>query len=473
MATEFGNQVGYGSIGSYYQAVIGYVVSYPDGQTGRVQWSLYVRVTGSLVDSNNSANASGDLKNQSYGSHNYNLPPGGDDVYYAAGTTDFQRVFDATTTVEQEFWIQDLADAVGGGARSTASLSIELDARDPEVPDAPAEPTVTSIQQDRATVNMVLPPANGAPITDTGFWIYDAASGGNVVSTDGVVNTQTSAVLTGLAASTNYWAEVKAKNSVGWSAASPRKAFTSAALTVPDAPNAPGVVVNAPNDVDVSWNTPNANGSTISGYQVQISTDSMFGTLVVNENVAASPLNVTSLLASTSYWARVRANSDQGYSAWSATTPFDTGVAVPDAPTGLDADPIYATEATIDFVPGADNGAVVTGYQMQIRTTGTLGTMVLGLDALGDNLVYDVESLEVPRDVDGLTPGTRYYVTVRTNSNQGYSLWSSVLQFDTYGGLWIKVAGEWKPATLHIKVAGEWKPAELFLKAASVWEKVL
>ncbi|NMC35009.1 MAG: fibronectin type III domain-containing protein [Veillonellaceae bacterium] len=84
---------------------------------------------------------------------------------------------------------------------------------------------------------MSLPADNGAAITDTGFWVYNAASGGSVVWSDGNPSPVTSVTATGLPSNQDLWLEVKAQNSAGWSAASARQKFT----TLPLAPSAPTI----------------------------------------------------------------------------------------------------------------------------------------------------------------------------------------------------------------------------------------
>lgn len=479
MTTAYGNPVGYGGAGNFYRAQIDYEVSYPSDTVARVVWSIYVYVTGPLSDSSNASAGQGNLWTQNWGAQAFVFGSGGGVKTFAAGTNDFPRNYGATTDISQVFWTEGLADSVGGGARSTVTLTLSLAARPATAPSTPAAPTVTSIQQSQATVNMALPASNGSPLTDTGYWIYNAASGGSVVATDSGVNLQTSAIIGGLSPSTNYWAEVAARNAVGWSAASPRTAFTTAAPLVPDAPGSFAVNEDSGTQVTISWATPAANGATISGYQVQVSTDSGFSSMFGDYTVVASPKVVTDLAVHTNYWTRVRALSNRGVSAWSTVILFSTAAEVPGPPGA----PIVISEEIVSIIlqlPEAEvRGSAVTGYQLQLSTDPAfptsafpvlvLGTGQLGSAQLGDAVVYDETDLTTLREIEVFL-GENYHARVRANSALGYSDWSDVTTFDTFGRLWFNVGGDWKPSMLwKHDDDGVWRPLKVSFHSPGGW----
>ncbi len=136
MTTVKGNNVSYGS-GGLYRAEFVYTLTYPTAAIARFAWECRGYHNVSLYDSSNSSDSSGDLTSAVDGAHTYSSSSGGYGSY-GSGTTDIARAYGATTDVDQEFWIEGLADGSGGGARSTATLHTSVAARPYVAPTAPS-----------------------------------------------------------------------------------------------------------------------------------------------------------------------------------------------------------------------------------------------------------------------------------------------------------------------------------------------
>jgi hypothetical protein len=196
------------------------------------------------------------------------------------------------------------------------------------------------------TAPLLLTPANAATnqsLTPTLSWnassgatSYDLQVSTTSNFTASVQNfaglTSTSKALTGLANNTVYYWRVSATNASGTSLWSATFFFTTLAAVVPPTPSttlaAPVLVSPADRASNVSrtptftWNA--STGATT--YKVQVSTNSSFTALVVNQSgVSATSLAITSALASrrTLYW-RVQAVNGSTTSAWSTSRRFTT-----------------------------------------------------------------------------------------------------------------------------------------------------
>jgi subtilisin family serine protease len=138
--------------------------------------------------------------------------------------------------------------------------------------------------------------------------------------------TTTSRALSGLANSTTYYWRVSATNSIGTSAWSVQRSFTTAApLAVPAAPTLRSPAANATNvsrTPSLSWNA----ATRATTYDVQVSTDANFSVITFGRtgltarNVTVSP----QLGATTVYYWRVRGVNTTGPGTWSTFRSFTT-----------------------------------------------------------------------------------------------------------------------------------------------------
>ena len=138
--------------------------------------------------------------------------------------------------------------------------------------------------------------------------------------------TTTSRAISGLANSTTYYWRVSATNSIGTSAWSAIRSFTTAApLAVPAAPTLRSPAANATNVTrtpTMSWNA----ATRATTYEIEISTTSDFATVVFGRSgMTTRSVSVSPTLGSriVYYW-RVRGANTSGPGAWSAARSFTT-----------------------------------------------------------------------------------------------------------------------------------------------------
>lgn len=138
--------------------------------------------------------------------------------------------------------------------------------------------------------------------------------------------TDTIRPVSGLSRSTTYFWRVCARNSSDDGPFSAVWRFT----TIPPPPPVPMIVspadgaVDQPTAVWLQWN----GSAQAANYRVQVATDSMFASLILDDSMITVPLRqVQPLLNFTTYYWRVRAGNTGGHSDWPAPARFTTGAA--------------------------------------------------------------------------------------------------------------------------------------------------
>ena len=391
-------------------------------------------------------------------------PPawGSDNLLTVAGGSDTDMSADATLTV---FIVDDLAagtkyyfriSAAPGGTPSTADGTMAGAASATTTAGTPGMPTlnigdgttptgfqaaVAAPTDDSITLWWNAPTSGGSDITGYQLRIWDGtkwemeaspAAGATMYKDEG------------LAPGTRYYYILAATNSTGygrWSAAA--SAMTDAGN--PDAPTLTAVATGA-DSIQLSWNVPNANGATITGYQL-VRWDPSTSAWGLNNLLTGSTLDAadaetvtefedtTGLVAGTKYYYRIRAlpqlaadgtaDADAGWSAMntsdatSATTHGDT----PGRPTWAAGD-FTATASSLALTwvePAVTGGSAVTGYELEIWSGGRW----VDETTLGNVLTYTDMSLAA---------GTKYYYRVRAINSQGAGLWSATKAGTTTAG---------------------------------------
>jgi hypothetical protein len=207
--------------------------------------------------------------------------------------------------------------------RSTGSQSWSL-TQIPKVPSTPGAPTAGSITATSVTLTWGTPASNGASLDRNAGQVSRNSAFTDVIASWDVAGWTTSRTVTGLPKGTVLYARVRARNSVGWSAWSGARTFTTGS-TAPSAPSQPSISGVTATSASVSWFAPSdPGGSAITNYEVQRATDSSFTTDVVTVASSSSPASLTGLLPGTTYYLRVRAVSSAGAGAWSSTSSFQT-----------------------------------------------------------------------------------------------------------------------------------------------------
>jgi hypothetical protein len=224
------------------------------------------------------------------------------------------------------------------------------------------------------------------------------------------INTVTMSNLNGIALSSQMAVVVGANGTIVTSALD----APSAPVMLSPANKATGIAIPP----TLSWNA----SATAASYRVQVSTDSNFSTLILNDSsVTTTSRAVTGLSNGVVYYWRVNAKNSGGTSAYFATWSF-TIVSVPPTPTLLSP----ANNATNVPIPAtltwnASSGA--TSYRLQVSTDSLFSSTLLNDSTL------TTTSKSVSNLVDN---GTRYYWRVNAKNAGGTSVYSPTWHFNTY-----------------------------------------
>ena len=227
--------------------------------------------------------------------------------------------------------------------------------------------------------------------------------------------------VTGLSNSTNYWWRVNAKNVGGTGSYSAASKFT----TIIAAPSAPALLSPANNSTGVPvlstliWNkTPTA-----ISYRVQLSSDSLFNSLIINDSTITDSTRIVSGLSNlTNYWWRVNAKNVGGASAYSTAFKFTTIMAAPSAPS-LVTPPNNSVGNLTTLMLAWSRSANAATYRIQLSTDSLFNTIVVNDSTLTDST----------RAVSGLNPLTYYWWRVSAKNAGGTSAFSSAFKFKTLG----------------------------------------
>lgn len=225
---------------------------------------------------------------------------------------------------------------------------------------------------------------------------------------------------------TTYYWRVNASNSGGTSDWSSVWNFT----TVPAPPAAPTLISPTNGQTGVSV-TPNLDWSDVSGatsYTVQVSLNSGFTAIVVNEDVTASNYQVPSgiLSGQTTYYWRVNASNIGGTGPWSTVWSFTTMIAPPAAPI-LVYPPNGAVAVPLNVTLDWNSSPGATSYRVQVSTNSGFTTTIVN-QVTGSTTQYTIPS-------GVLQNNTTYYWRVNATNAGGTSPWSTVWSFTTIQGV--------------------------------------
>lgn len=345
------------------------------------------------------------------------------------------------------------SDIYNGGTPSH-SRTINVPADPPSKPDPPEVDNATTTGF-RASWDA--PANNGASIDEYEYERVTVTTGYSATNT----TTARSVTFTGLVAGYQYKVRVRAHNSAGWSSWSSYSDTITLDGLPPDAPGGTAASLDA-GRARLTWNAAATNGSAVTGYQVQRALNSAFTSGAVSTTVSAATRGYTFTTATDpgdTVYMRVRANSGAGYGPWSVTRSQQIPAEPPDAPPNA-ALTVSGFEMTLTWGAAPTNGTAVTGYEIQVRSASQSWTeaTTYSRSASTRSFVYS----------DGLA-GETYFMRVRANSAAGYGPFTSPLSGVLSGGLWVKVGGVWKLATVWVRVGGAWKQATPYAKVGGVW----
>lgn len=195
--------------------------------------------------------------------------------------------------------------------------------------------------------------------------------------------------------------------------------------SVPNPPGAPSFSSITSSSFHVSWTAPSNNGSALSGYQLQVATNSSFtqNSSTVTSNTWGSSRTVTGAKRKTTYWVRIRARNGVGYGPWSPVRTVTTKAEVPTMGTSYTATNVTRNSFTVSGSSVSDNGGEApSNLRVQYNTSqSTSGAQV-----------YTRGSWAAPT-ITGLTADTQYYFRVAAYNSAGWSAygpWKSVRTLD-------------------------------------------
>lgn len=262
-------------------------------------------------------------------------------------------------------------------------------------------------------------PVNNGGTAITDYIIEQSNNAGTTwVLVPETVSTSTTYTVTGLTNGSPYQFRVKAVNSVGTSPVS-----NIASVNVIDVPSAPtnlSASLPVSTEILLTWSTPsNINGSQISDYIVEYSTNNGSTFTAFNDGVSTSTsATITGISASSNYVVRVKARNLAGDSAYS------TSVTVTSQPTALIASATSSTALSLSWTTPANlYNSSVLDYIVEYSSNNGVNYTVFN-DGVSSNL---------SANITGLSSGTTYLVRVKAKNALGVSDYSTAVSTSTWG----------------------------------------
>ena len=235
---------------------------------------------------------------------------------------------------------------------------------------------------------------------DTISWITDISSSINTFySSSGLTN----GIL--------YYYRVSAINTTGKGVSS--TSVSAIPSTTPSVPNTLIVSSVALTSMNLSWNAPASNGSSITYYNIYRSTDSSIFMLYSSSNTTSTA--ITNLSVNTQYYFKVSAINANGESFQSDSITETTLNIVPNIPTNLMSSNITESSLTLSWTaPASNEGTPIIYYNIY--------------KSIDNNIfIIDSSSNTTLKAITGLSRFTTYYFKVSAINSQGESLFSSTL----------------------------------------------
>lgn len=210
-------------------------------------------------------------------------------------------------------------------------------------------------------------------------------------------------------------------------------------LGPPSAPTNLASTAQTGNSVSLSWTAAVANGSPVTGYEISYGTVASGAFASIKTVGVVTADTVSGLSPTTQYQFRVRANSAQGYGAYSNVVQVSTIAGAPAAPS-ISATADTASSVTIRVSAGT--GSVPTQYIIQYGPAGE-GTFSQGstfgytgspqncvVNGLQSNVAY--EFYAVAQNASGTSP--RSNTAYRASSTQAPASTATIVPGDTFSG---------------------------------------
>ena len=175
--------------------------------------------------------------------------------------------------------------------------------------------------------------------------------------------------------------------------------------------------------IDVSWNTPFTNGSTLRSYALYryFSNGTYSGIDYPAINVTS--YSVTNLSRGTSYYFVLYVNNDIGQSTGNGCPPLTTPN-LPDTPTGATATKNTDGSVTVSWTLPGNGGAALDGYEVNGQGgSTTLNVSETGLTTVPTSTTFEAKSL---------LPNTQFGFTVRAHNSVGWGPITAPVFVTTY-----------------------------------------
>ena len=226
---------------------------------------------------------------------------------------------------------------------------------------------------------------------------------------------------------TKYYWRIKAKNEIGWGALTPFSNFT----TIVPAPAAPVLISPANNSTGLLnpvmfvWTKP----TYATGYVIQISTDSLFGSIFLTDSTLTDSIkSVNTLSPLTNYWWRIKAINVGGQSSYTSGWKFRTmgspncvqyyspGNNGTNQPVNITFVWYKSTDQTFNM-----NEKTVSKYWFELSTDSAFATV-----SVRDTLLTDTT-----KSVSGLSNNTLYFWRVKAKNEIGWNAFCNFWRMTT------------------------------------------
>ena len=358
--------------------------------------------------------------------------------------TDTTKILSGLNYSVKYYWRVKATNQIGWGSFSSSWYFTTI-------PDVPAVPTLLVPANNSVDLTVVpLMDWNNVPYAASYRLQVSTSSTFTTVvyDTTGVILSQITIPSGKLTTNTQYYWRVNATNYTGTSAYSSVWNFT----TAPNAPNVPVLstptngVIGQPTTLTFKWfkavetlvenkKTINEQRTTdnydypdaISKYWFEYGTDSTLATFIARDSsLTDTTKTLTGLSNYTTYYWRVRAKNQTGWSGYSAIWKFTTILPVPAAPV-LTSPPNNSTGTILEPTLSWGSVTYAASYRIQVSTDSNFAT------ALWDTAGVTVLTAVVPPFK--LTGMTKYYWRVNGANASGSGAWSTVWNFKTLQNL--------------------------------------
>ena len=322
---------------------------------------------------------------------------------------------------------EPIQDIPGNEASSLTNKSVENDTQSADdLPSAPRDLTATAVDRTEIDLKWDAPSDNGGSrITGYRIEFSDTGSGGWDDLVDDTDDTKTSYTHTGLEPGTRQYYRVAAINRDGegpWSDID--DATTEGG--VPGVPRNLTAVESGSSRINLSWSAPISDGgSRITGYEIEVSSNGgrTWTVRVSNTRSSSTTYAHTGLESGTTWHYRVSAINSEGTGEPSNVASETTDIGPPRAPSSLSAVAPGESQIRLSWAPPSDDGgARITGYRIDVSTSG---------GALWTVLNGNTGSISTAYTHTNLPPGSRRSYRVAAINSQGRGAYSNTASATT------------------------------------------